>query len=117
VDEQSLAHHAHPETTARILRGLALYRDRGSGIEPQGHGTYSVPGCDGGSYTVGLDVFADQPVETCSCPDFQRRRDVCKHIVAATLYRARSRAQSRSRSRVHKYAPDAVAANLARLTA
>jgi hypothetical protein len=104
-------------TKDRVLRGLALYKEHSGEIEPQGHGVYTVPGCSGGSYTVDLDVFADEPVETCSCPDFARHHDTCKHIAFATVFRARSRAEARSSSRAHKHSPKAVQANLERLSA
>lgn len=104
-------------TKDRALRGLELYIEHSGEIEPQGRGVYTVPGCSGGSYTVDLDVFADEPVETCSCPDFARHHDTCKHIAFATVFRARSRAEAAKTSRAHKYSPKAVQANLARLSA
>jgi hypothetical protein len=79
---------AHPST--RELRGLALYRDHGDEIEHIGRGRYSVPGCSGGSYTVDLAVFGGE--ESCNCPDHRRHPEhSCKHLVAATIYRAKAR--------------------------
>ncbi len=89
----SLAHPARPEytvpeaTRARVARGLALYRERAGEIEPQGRGIYTVPGCRGGAYTVNLAVLGGE--ESCSCPDFRRHKTPCKHVFAATLFRAK----------------------------
>ncbi len=88
----TIAQPAHPPT--RELRGLALYRERGDEIKHIGHGRYEVPGCSGGSYRVDLAVFGDE--QSCSCPD---RAPVCKHIICATIYRAKSRAKSRAKAR------------------
>ncbi len=60
-----------------------------------------------------LAVFGGE--ESCSCPDFERRRDTCKHLIAATIYRAKTTAGRRAfRPRV---SPEVVAANLARMGA
>ncbi len=52
-----------------------------------GRGHYLVPGCSGKDYVVNLAVLGGE--ESCSCPDFRRRGDTCKHLTAATLYRAK----------------------------
>ncbi len=67
---------APPST--RELRGLKLYREHGAEIEPLGKGVYRVPGCSGGTYTVDLAVFTDEP-ETCNCPDYKRQKQTCNH--------------------------------------
>lgn len=110
----SLAQPAHPPTT-RELRGLALYRERGDEIEPLGHGKYRVPGCSGGSYEVDLAVLADNAEESCSCRDHRKGR-ACKHIYAATMYRAKRRAEARRSSRP-RFSPEQVMANLERMGA
>ena len=74
----------------RELRGLKLYREHGDEIIHEGHGVYTVPGCSGGTYAVDLAVFDGE--QSCSCPD---RAPVCKHIIGATIYRAKSRAKAR----------------------
>lgn len=74
----------------RELRGLNLYREHAGEITHEGHGVYTVPGCSGGSYRVDLAVFDGE--QSCSCPD---RAPVCKHIICATIYRAKSRAKAR----------------------
>lgn len=99
----------------RELRGLALYRDHGDEITNEGHGVYSVPGCSGGTYTVDLAVFGGE--ESCSCPDHRRHPEhTCNHLVAATLYRAKTRAVVRN-TRRPRFDSAAVEANLARMGA
>ncbi len=79
----------------RELRGLALYRERGHEIESIGKGVYRVPGCSGGTYRVNLAVFGG--TESCSCPDHARHPELtCKHIVAATVARAKARMRARA---------------------
>ena len=109
----STAPSPHPPT--RASRGVALFRDHGDEIEPLSHGRYEVPGCSGGSYTVDLAVFGGE--EKCTCPDHRRHPEtVCKHIHAATLYRARVRMAAR-KARSPRYGAAAVAANLAKMGA
>ncbi len=62
----------HPAPT-RELRGLALYREHGAEIIYEGRGVYTVPGC----------------------PDYQRHKQPCKHVYAATIYRSKARAKAR----------------------
>jgi hypothetical protein len=72
-----------------------LYCERGDEIEPLGHGRYEVPGCSGGSYTVDLKVFTDEP-ESCTCPDHRRHPELsCKYLIACCLFRAKTRARMR----------------------
>ena len=71
---------------ARIGRGLALYRERGEEIVRFFPHAYVVPSCTGkNSYVVRLDRG------TCECPDFETRREACKHLYAATIKAARVR--------------------------
>ncbi len=113
----TIAQPAHPRT--RELRGLALFRDHGDEIKHIGHGRYEVPGCSGGSYRVDLDISGDE--ETCSCPDHARHPELtCKHLAAATIYRAKSRAKSRAKARREQHqraASRAARASLAPLAA
>jgi hypothetical protein len=93
MDTISITHPAPPPT--RELRGLALYRERGDEIEHTGHGVYTVPGCDGGSYRVDLAPFGGE--ESCNCPDHQRHPEkTCKHLAAATVARAKARMRART---------------------
>ncbi len=95
----------------RELRGIMLYRLRGDEITHEGRGVYLVPGCSGGSYTVDLAVFGGE--ESCNCPD---RAPVCKHLVAATIYRAKTTARRR-REQAHRAAARATRTNLEALAA
>jgi hypothetical protein len=104
-----------PPPTTRELRGLALYRDHGAEIKHIGHGVYEVPGCSGGTYEVDLAVFDGE--ETCSCPDHARRPGYsCKHLAAATIFRAKARAKAR-REQHQRTASRAAHASLAPLVA
>jgi len=100
-----------PPPTTRELRGLALYREHGGEIIHEGRGVYIVPGCSRGSYLVDLAVFDGE--QSCSCPD---RAPVCKHIICATIYRAKSRAKAR-REQHQRTASRASSASLAPLAA
>ena len=104
----SLAHVARPST--REQRGIALYRERGDEIAPLGHGKYNVPGCTGGPYVVDLAPLGGE--ESCSCPDHAKGH-TCKHLIAATIYRAKRLAAHRRRSSSRpRFSPEQVAANL-----
>src|SRR5215211_8062500 len=75
-------------TDTRERRGLELYRTRGHEIHQAGEDLYLVPSCTGrGFYSV------DYRVETCDCPDFLRRRENCKHILAVGVHVAKRRHQ------------------------
>lgn len=89
---------APPPTTTREIRGLALFREHGDEIEPLGKGRYTVPGCSGGVYVVDLAVFGG--TESCNCPDFRRHKEPCKHLYAATIYRAKARTHAREEQAV-----------------
>jgi uncharacterized Zn finger protein len=80
----------------RIGRGIQLHREHGDEITHEGRGVYTVPGCSegSGSYTVNLAVFGGE--ESCDCPDRALgSAPVCKHLVAATVYRAKITARRR----------------------
>jgi uncharacterized Zn finger protein len=95
------------------MRGLALWGSPlGQEIEHECRGWYSVPSCSGeGSYEVNLGVFGGE--ESCSCPD---RARPCKHLVAATIFRAKARTAAR-RAQAERTAARSSAANLASLAA
>ena len=78
---------AHPST--RTTRGISLYREHGDEITRILPFVYEVPSCSGETtYIVHL-----APRERCECADFERRAEPCKHIIACTIKRAKSRAR------------------------
>ena len=86
---QSLAHPA-PRPNTRELRALELYRTRGHDVRRVDQDLYLVPSCTGrGFYSV------DYSEETCDCPDFLRRGENCKHILAVGVLVAKRRARLR----------------------
>ncbi len=77
-----------PNRNTRELRALELYRTRGHDIRRGGQDLYLVPSCTGrGFYSV------DYRKETCDCPDFLRRGENCKHILAVGVLAAKRRAR------------------------
>jgi hypothetical protein len=95
------------------MRGLALWGSPlGAEIEHEGRGRYSVPSCSGqGTYTADLAVFGAE--EGCNCPDRERP---CKHLVAATIHRAKARTRAR-REQAERTEARAARGNLADLAA
>ena len=75
---------AHPPS--RELRGIRLFEERGHEIEHPYPGVYLVPGCKGSTYTVHL-----APRARCTCPDFERHHEPCKHLYAAEIVAAKTR--------------------------
>lgn len=83
VSTSSVPCRATP-TTTRQSRGLALFRDRGDEIKHVRGRVWSVPSCSGeGRYLA--DVAG-----ACTCADRPPAEEVCKHIIAALLARAKS---------------------------
>jgi hypothetical protein len=79
---------ALPEVTlnTRAERALELHRDHGRAIERVSPDVYLVPSCSGeGTYRV------DYGAESCSCPDHEMRGEVCKHVLAVGILRAKHR--------------------------
>jgi hypothetical protein len=75
-----------PPKVTRELRALALYHERGRDIERLTPDVYLVPSCTGeGAYRV------DYAAESCSCPDHEVRGEVCKHVLAVGILRAKRR--------------------------
>ncbi len=102
-------------TSTRLQRGITLAQERGEEIILEGRGVYEVPGCSGGTYTVDLAVFGGE--ESCSCPDHTRHPELtCKHLAAASLHRAKSRAAAR-REQAKRTAARASRASLTPLVA
>jgi hypothetical protein len=89
------------EATTRVQRGRDLYAEHGDKITHEGRGVYTVPGCAGGAYRVDLAVFGG--AESCSCPDHRHHREYsCKHLIAATIHRAKTTARRRRESEARR---------------
>jgi hypothetical protein len=74
-----------PQST-RELRGLTLFEEHGSEMTYE-DGVWFVP-----SQHDGTSVYAvviGRRGEACECSDFEHRGQACKHIVAATICRAK----------------------------
>ncbi len=78
--------HKHPPTT-REQRGIELYRE---GAVSERGDLFVVRG-GSRKYTVSLDR------ETCTCPDFGKRRETCKHLFAVVVYAAKKRCRRAAR--------------------
>jgi SWIM zinc finger len=89
----TIAHPARPST--REERGLELYRTRGHEIRQAspGEDLYLVP--SGASTGRGF-YSVDYREETCDCPDFLRRHENCKHILAVGVLAAKERRRPRA---------------------
>ncbi len=74
-------------TTTRELRGLTLYREHENEIVFE-DGVWFVP--SQGSGTSVYEVTLGRRGESCECADFEHRGESCKHIVAATIAKAKS---------------------------
>lgn len=73
-----------PKTT-REERGLQLFRERGAEIRHLSGRRWAVPSCGGeGVYVVDLHQ------DTCSCEDAIWNGGGCKHIIAASVARAKT---------------------------
>ena len=76
--------------TKRCDRGINLYWQHRDSIERTGPSSYLDPSCSSNEmYRVDLEL------QYCSCPDHQKAKELgvrCKHLVAATIYRAKGRA-------------------------
>jgi hypothetical protein len=73
-----------PKAT-RQERGLQLFRERGDEIRHLSGSRWAVPSCSGACVYI-VDLRHD----TCSCEDAIWNGGGCKHIVAATIARAKS---------------------------
>ncbi len=77
MTEDSIAQHAFE----RASRGLQAWRDGAVGVCG---GTWVVAGERGGIYRVSLRDGS------CTCPDYRRYRQPCKHVYAAEVARAKT---------------------------
>jgi hypothetical protein len=88
VAVQNILRNTPEESSAnpRAERALELYHERGRDIERESTYVYLVPSCTGeGMYRVHYGE------ETCECPDYEIRGEVCKHILAVGVLRAKRR--------------------------
>ena len=79
----------------RAMRGLELFRERGGEIVTYPvSGEYGVPSAteEGVLYTVSLEGEGE-----CGCPCFRFRGGPCKHVYAATIFRAKAAAKTARR--------------------
>jgi len=80
------------DTDSRSIKAVEIAAGAGQWLKcrlADGHKAYGVPS----QHTPGQYHVAD--CQACSCPDFQRRQDACKHVLAVRLHCALARAQQR----------------------
>ena len=70
----------------REMRALELYRTRGDSITRTGPWTYLVPSMSGGEPHA-----VNYKTERCDCPDMECRGDLCIHVYAVGIHRAKRR--------------------------
>ena len=87
----------HPKLSTRQQRGIALFRAHGKQIEHVEGWTWRVPSCSGSFASAYL---VDLRAESCECPDHTLKGEVCKHVNAATIARAKSEECGGCRKRV-----------------
>jgi hypothetical protein len=80
---KSSAPHAHPST--REERGLALYREHGDEIRHVRSSVWCVPSCTRASV-----YLVDLAGVVCTCGDMPPVGEVCKHVYAALIVRAKT---------------------------
>ena len=86
--DQSLAHPA--PTTTREQRGLALWREHAAEIRfDAAERVWLVPSTSDSGTSV-YEVTIGRNGASCECRDFEFRGSGCKHIVAATVARAKT---------------------------
>jgi SWIM zinc finger len=86
--DTSIVRETTPKVTpnTRAERALELYHERGRDIERLTPDVYLVPSCTGeGTYRV------DYGAESCGCRDYEMRGEVCKHVFAVGILRAKRR--------------------------
>lgn len=112
----SVAHQSRisPDVRARVLRGLKLFQERGHEIERAPRpASFYIPSCSGEErYEASLGIDDDAP--SCSCPDFRRRQQACKHVYCLEIWTAH-RNRQRARGRGPRSSKGEVAAVAARL--
>ena len=84
-----------PRRTTRQQRGIALFREHGEEIEHVEGWRWRVPSC-----SDSIAYLVDLRAESCECPDIPPEGEVCKHLVAAIIARAKSEECGGCRKRV-----------------
>lgn len=85
--DQTIAHPA-PLSTTIVERGRELYRQHSGEITFE-DGVWLIPSQH--DVTSVYEVRLGRNGEDCECEDFEHRHQACKHIVCATIARAKSR--------------------------
>jgi len=89
----------------RSLKALALLEgaDRWQkGHTKDGRSFYAVPSQSG-------DVLHMADTRACTCRDFERRQEACKHVLAVRLHVARLKAQQPRRRATRQHTPTEIA--------
>ena len=87
---QTLPPERESGKTTREQRGLALWREYAEEIRFDAESrVWLVPSMSDGGTSV-YEVTIGRRGESCECPDHDRRGAACKHIVAATIARAKT---------------------------
>ena len=73
-----------PENLTREQKGLDLFRSRRSEFVRISRDVVEVPSCTQRGVYYRVDFT--EKTGRCSCPDYQRRHETCKHLAAAELY-------------------------------
>ena len=82
-------HSPNVSPNSRAERALALFEERGSLIRAVAADTYEVPSC--GFRGKRYIVHYGGSEESCSCPDFQYRGNICKHLLCIGIKHAARR--------------------------
>ncbi len=99
MDTTRIAQPEQRTTRERSLRGLALYREHANEIRfDSADKVWLVPSQSSG--TSVYEVVLGRRDEFCECRDFEFRGEACKHILAATIARAKTATCSGCRRRV-----------------
>jgi SWIM zinc finger len=86
------------ETDPRSIKAIEIAAGAAQWLKcrlADGHKAYGVPS----QQTPGQYHVAD--CRACSCPDFRRRHDACKHVLAVRLHCALARSQQAQQRRQH----------------
>lgn len=83
MQDQSIAGSA--TRTTRTTRGIALFWERGGEIVDLGAWRCQVPSCSSGETHL-----VNAKSGRCTCPDHPPEGAICKHVVAALVWRSKS---------------------------